>query len=66
MEGILKIVKGNVELYNINAQRVRIYYSKGDAVRADWYNQKEGSIQVQLADGKVLIINRNCQIIRRF
>lgn len=33
MKGVLKVVKGNVELYNMSAQRVKTYYTKGDAIR---------------------------------
>ncbi len=65
MDTFLKVVNGRVELYNSGAQRINTYYSGGDAVRADWYNKDELSVQVQLNDGKMLIINRNCQIIKR-
>lgn len=65
METFLKVVNGKVELYNSGAQRINTFYSKGDAIRADWYNKEDGSVQVQLADGKVLIINSQCQVIKR-
>ena len=64
MKGFLKVVKGKVELYNISAQKIKNYYLKGDAVRADWYDEKNESVQVHLSNGKLLIINRSCQIIR--
>lgn len=59
--GILKIINGGVYEYNSSAQKVLTYYTKGDATRADWIDDK-GSIQVQLKDGKVILINRSCQI----
>ncbi len=64
MKKYLKVVNGRVELYNSGAQRILTYYSKGDAVRADWENESEGSVQVQLSNGKMLIINRGCQVIK--
>ena len=64
METILKLNKGNVELYNGSAQRIKTFYTKGDATRVDWYDKEKGSIQVQLASGRVLIINSSCQVIR--
>ena len=64
MKRFLKVVKGRVELYNMSAQRVKTYYSKCDAVRADWYDEKNESIQVHLSNGKILIINRCCQVVR--
>jgi len=48
MKGILKVVKGNVELYNMSAQKVRTYYKKGDAVGADWFEEEKQSILVHL------------------
>ncbi len=65
METFLKVNKGNVELYNSGAQRIKTFYSGGNAVRVDWYNQKEGSVQVQLSTGQILIINSGCQIVKR-
>lgn len=64
METFLKLNKGNVELFNGTAQRIKTFYSKGDAIRVDWYEKDKGSIQVQLANGKLLIINSGCQVIR--
>lgn len=34
-KNFLRIKKGNVELINNQGQRVRTYYSKGDAERVD-------------------------------
>jgi len=64
MKKFLKVVKGNIELYNMSAQRVKTYYSKRDAIRADWFDEKNESVQVHLSNGKLLIINRSCQAIR--
>ena len=67
MKTYLKVVNGNVEEYNSGAQRVKVYYikgSRGPAIRADWENESERSVQVQLANGKILIINRGCQIVK--
>ena len=65
-KSILRIKNGNVELMNMSAQRIKTYYSKGDAVRADWFEEDKGSLQVHLKNGKVLIINSSCQVIRIF
>lgn len=67
MKTFLKIVNGNVEEYNLGAQRIKYYYfksSKGEAVRADWFDETDRSIQVQLTNGKILIINRECQVVK--
>ena len=64
MKGILKVVKGKVELYNMSAQRVKTYYTKGDAVRADWFEEEKESVLVHLSSGKVVIINRSCQVVK--
>jgi hypothetical protein len=60
----LKLVKGNAELYNASAQKIKSYYMKGDAIRVDWEDESKESVQVQLKNGKLLIINSSCQIIR--
>lgn len=60
----MRIKNGNVELMNSSGQRIKLYYSRGDAERADWYEEAKGIIQVQLKSGKVLIINASCQTIR--
>jgi len=61
---ILRIKDGNVDLINSQGQKVKTYYRQGDAVRVGWYDEK-GTIQVQLEDGDVLIINRGCKIVKR-
>ena len=63
-KNILRIKNGNVELMNISGQRIRTFYNKGDAERVDWYEEDKESVQVQLKSGKVLIINRNCQVVK--
>jgi hypothetical protein len=65
MDGYLKLVNGNVFLYNGNAQKIKVYYSGGDATRVDWENKEKGIIQVQLKDGRLFIINNDCQITKR-
>jgi hypothetical protein len=65
MNKILKIVKGNVEVYNSQTMnKIRTAYSGGDAQRADWYDVTNESVQVQLFSGKVKIINKNGSLIR--
>jgi hypothetical protein len=67
MKTYLKVVNGNVEEYNSGAQRIKVYYTKGSrgpATRADWENESERSIHVQLASGTILIINRGCQVVK--
>jgi hypothetical protein len=62
--GILRLIDGNVFMYNTSGQKAKVFYTKGDATRADW-DVNEG-IQVQLKDGKVIFINRDCQIYKIF
>jgi hypothetical protein len=64
MTGILRIIEGCVHEYNTSGQKARTFYTKGDADRADWI-ENEG-VQVQLKNGQVILINRNCQIYKRF
>ncbi len=64
LERFLKIVDGKVVLVNIYGNKVRTYYTKGDAVRADWYSEKDESCQVQLKNGKIILINKNGGVIR--
>lgn len=64
IKNILRIKNGNVELMNCSGQRIRLYYWKGDADRADWFEEDIGSVQVVLKCGRVLIINSSCQVVR--
>jgi len=64
-KAILRLKNGNVELMNTQGQKTKTYYRKGDATRADWYDEEKGSVSVQLVNGDVLIINRGCQITKR-
>ena len=58
------VEKGNVKAKTRSGVVHRTYYSKGDAVRADW--EEEGkSVTVQLRDGKILVINSSGSIIKR-
>ena len=64
LERFLKIVDGKAVLVNIYGNKVRTYYTKGDAVRVDWYNQKDETVLVQLSSGKSVIMNKNGGIVR--
>jgi len=64
LERFLKIVDGKAVLLNVFGNKVRTYYIKGDAVRVDWYNQKDETVLVQLSSGKSLIMNKNGGIVR--
>ena len=60
----LKIDNGKVVLVSYYGNQIRTYYTKGDAVRVDWYNEKEESVQIQLANGKIVIVNKNGGIVK--
>lgn len=60
----LKVVGGNVVLVTDQGNKVRTYYSKGDATRVDWFSEKEESVIVQLSSGKSVIINKNGGVVR--
>ena len=64
MEKFLKVVSGNVVLVTDQGNKVRTYYTKGDATRVDWYSEKEESVIIQLSSGKSVIINKNGGIVR--
>ena len=64
LESFLKIVDGKAVLVNIYGNKVRTYYTKGDAVRVDWYNQKDETVLVQLSSGKSVIMNKNGGVVR--
>jgi len=51
-------------LINNQGQRIKTYYSKGDAQRVDWYEEDKESIEVLLGVGKIIIINSSCQRIK--
>jgi len=61
---VLKIIKGNVEVWNINQNKIRTVYSGGDATMATWYDESNESCQVQLHNGKIKIINRHGNLVR--
>jgi hypothetical protein len=62
---ILKIIKGNVEVYNVETMnKIRTVYSGGDASTTEWYDISNESVKVQLQSGKVKIFNRNGNLIR--
>lgn len=63
--GVLRIINGDVFLYNENCQKIKTYYfksSKGEATRADW--DVNESVQIQLKDGRIIMVNRDCQIYK--
>ena len=64
MSNILKLINGNVEVWNINQNKVRTVYTGGDAVFANWYDISNESVQVQLHNGKVKIINRFGNLVK--
>jgi len=64
MEKFLKLLNGNVELVNIQRNHVRTYWNKGDCIRVDWYKKEEESVQLQLSTGKVVIVNKNGNVVR--
>ncbi len=63
-KNFLRIKSGNVELINNQGQRIKTYYSKGDAKRVDWHEEDKESVEVLLENGKILILNRGCQRIK--
>lgn len=61
-KGVLRVIDGNVKFYNESNMIQKIYYTKGDAVRADWHDKE--SIEVLLKNGKTLIINQGAQVVK--
>lgn len=64
MKTILKLMNGNVYQYNLSGQKINTYYTKGDCILCQWFNEKEESVLLQLKNGKNLIINKSCQVIK--
>lgn len=64
-KGILRIKDGNAILYNLSNQINKVYYNGGKATRVDWFDESNESVQIQLNNGDVIIVNRACQIIKR-
>ena len=60
----LKVENGNVKSVTVGGIVQRTYYSKGDAVRADWYDEVKESVEVQTKGGKILLISGGGTIIR--
>ena len=68
MKTFLKIVNGNVDLYNWDAQCIRHYYNKsqyGEAVRVDWLDKEKETIEVMVKNGSYIVINKQCQPIKK-
>jgi hypothetical protein len=57
----LKIRNGNVELFNY-INKIRTYYSRGDAVRVDWDDETLETVNILLKNGKVLTVTKNGNI----
>jgi len=64
MPKFLKVVNGNVVLVTDQGNKVRTYYTKGDATRVDWFSEKDETVLVQLSTGKSVIINKNGGTVR--
>jgi len=64
MEKFLKIVNGNVVLVNEQRNQIRTYWNKGGCIRVDWYKEEEESVQIQLSNGKLVLVNKNGSVIR--
>jgi hypothetical protein len=60
----LRIKNGNVQLVTYNKNVVRTYWTKGNCIRADWYQLEEESVQLQLSNGKLVQVNKNGSVIR--
>ena len=65
-QGVLRVIDGNVKFYNTSNMIHKIYYLGGDAIRADWFDKANESIEVLLKDGRTYIINQGAQIIKRY
>lgn len=65
-QGVLRIMEGNVRFYNTSGMIHKIYYTGGDATRADWFDRDKESIEVLLKDGRTYIINQGAQIVKRY
>ena len=59
----LRIKNGNVELYTVQ-NKIRTYYSRGDAVRVDWDDEQLETVNILLKNGKSLIVTKNGNISR--
>jgi hypothetical protein len=55
----LKVVNGKVELWSMCGVKIKTYYSKGNAIRADFFDEKVESVLIHLATGKLLIISKS-------
>lgn len=62
MEKFLKVIDGNVELFDSNDDWIKTAYSEGMAVQADWHDQEEGWLCVKFTDGTSHIIHEDVDI----
>jgi len=63
MKKFLKVERGNVKCVSSNGTTQRTYYSKGNAVRADWYDEEKESVEVQTTS-KIYLISCSGTVIR--
>ncbi len=60
----LKVINGNVVLVTDQGNKVRTYYSKGDATRVDWFSEKDETVIIQISTGKSVVVNKNGGVVR--
>lgn len=58
----LKVKNGNVIEVNDAGNPGMTYWSKGNAVRAYWNDEKY--VEVHLEDGKIYVVNRGGNIVK--
>jgi len=64
MRTFLVVERGNVKCVSSSGTTQRSYYTKGDAIRADWYDEYNGSVEVQTSKGKIYLISCSGTVIR--
>lgn len=62
----IKVEKGNVKAVSPSGIVYRLYYGKGDAVRADWEDEVKETVQVQTSTGRILIISAGGITLKSF
>ena len=61
METFLKLVNGNVELYDNDGNCISVIWDEGNAISAEWIDQKECIIRVKVESGlSFKVIEGNC------
>ena len=64
MKKFIVVENGNVKAKMYNGITHRIYYSKGNAVRADWEDEQKGTVNIVLQTGKMIIVSDGGVILR--